>query len=167
MSTERIGDRIAELRGEMSQTELANRVRAITGESLSRAAIAQWEGGAVKNLRPENLLAVCEVFNVDPWTLVFGRFPKKARKANEQPPEMTDAIAVSDHEREILVLYRTLPEDTRETVRGIIKQIADAMSDSTPATKAAIGIAEQAPAHRVEEFGAKPRRSQKKRETKP
>jgi len=70
-----------------------------------------------------------------------------------------DELKPTDDERMMIVLYRTLPEETQETVRGIIRQIADAMSDSTPAMKAALGIAEQAPAHRVEEFGAKPRAS--------
>lgn len=166
MTAETIGERIAKLRGSMSQTELANRVKAITGESLSRAAIAQWEGGTVKNLRPENLLAVCEVFDVDPWSLVFGKFPKKAHEASEPESAMTDAIHVSDHEREILVLYRTLPDETKDVVRGLVKQIADAVSDSNPATKAAIGIADQAPAHRVEEFGTKPRSVQPKRKVR-
>lgn len=77
-----------------------------------------------------------------------------------------DELKPTDDERTMIVLYRTLPEGTQETVRGIIKQIADAMSDSTPALKAAIGIADQAPADKVEKFGAKPRRSHKKQEAK-
>ena len=77
-----------------------------------------------------------------------------------------DELKPTDDERMMIVLYRTLPEETQETVRGIIRQIADAMSDSTPAMKAALGIAEQAPAHRVEEFGAKPRSVQPKRKVR-
>lgn len=158
-----IGERIARLRGEMTQTELATRVKRITGESLSRAAIAQWEGGAVKNLRPENLLAVCEVFSVDPWTLVFGERRKKAAAVKSA---MTDTIEVSDAEREILVLFRTLPPDTQTALRERVKQLADIHSDARAATKAALGITDQASAEKVEAFGAKPRTVKSQGKTK-
>jgi phage repressor protein C with HTH and peptisase S24 domain len=49
----------------MSQEKVANAVRKITGETFSRAALAQIESGSTKNPKPFNLQAACDVLHID------------------------------------------------------------------------------------------------------
>lgn len=56
----------------LSRPQLAKKV------GLTRAAVNQWEADAVKGIKPENLLNVCEVLKIEPWWLVFGEGPQEA-----------------------------------------------------------------------------------------
>lgn len=54
----------------------------------TKGAISQWESDVVTNIRPENLLTLCEVYGTDPWYVVFGpdrkpppSAPKNRRRA--------------------------------------------------------------------------------------
>lgn len=47
---------------------------------LTRAAINQWETGTVKNIRPDNLINVCDELGVELRWLVTGEGPRYARK---------------------------------------------------------------------------------------
>lgn len=38
----------------------------------TKGAIAQWEGDLTPNIRPQNLLKLCEELGTDPWYIVFG-----------------------------------------------------------------------------------------------
>ena len=62
-----IGEILKEAREsrEMSQEEVAKAVRKLTGETFSRAALAQIESGATKNPKPYNLQAACDVLKID------------------------------------------------------------------------------------------------------
>lgn len=63
-----MGERIKEARDElgMGQAELGRLV------GVSGAAVSQWESGATKGLKPENLLAVADVLRVELQWLVHG-----------------------------------------------------------------------------------------------
>lgn len=67
-TNESIGQRIARLLHEsgMSQSELADRI------GLTKAAISQWVGDAVPNIRPHNLFALADALNTTPKYIVFG-----------------------------------------------------------------------------------------------
>jgi predicted transcriptional regulator len=47
---------------DLSQEDVAVKVRKLTGESFSRAALAQIESGETKNPKPRNLQAACCVY---------------------------------------------------------------------------------------------------------
>lgn len=48
----------------MSQEDVAAKVRKITGDTFSRAALAQIESGATKNPKPRNLQAACDAMGI-------------------------------------------------------------------------------------------------------
>lgn len=62
-----IGDVLKKAREslELSQEDIAAKVRKITGDSFSRAALAQIESGATKNPKPRNLQAACDAMGID------------------------------------------------------------------------------------------------------
>lgn len=62
---------------EMSQEEVAKAVRKLTGETFSRAALAQIESGSTKNPKPYNLQAACDVLNIDFRSALKGETAKK------------------------------------------------------------------------------------------
>lgn len=110
MST--IGERIKALRKEvhMSQQDVADGVKRRTGEGLSRPAVAQWEGESTKGLRPENLIAVADLFMVNVRWLVTGTGPRLA----------ADVKALSDIEARLVFMWRELAEkDQQDTLNYI------------------------------------------------
>lgn len=117
MTIETMGDRIRKLRGDMSQSELALRIKAITKDTLSREAVAQWEGGKTKSLKPENLLAVCDIFRIDPWELVYGQ-KRTASAAVDTPNSASPAeawpfdVSYAD--------FMRLPRDKRRQLVGLV-----------------------------------------------
>lgn len=65
---ETMGDRIRTLRSsrKLTQERLAEEM------GVSGAAISQWEKGNTKDLKLENFLRFCSIFNCDPLWLAFG-----------------------------------------------------------------------------------------------
>ena len=67
---ETIGDRIKKAReglpSEMKAVDLAKAV------GVSKEAVSQWESGAIKNIKPENLIKCADVLGVSIRWLVFG-----------------------------------------------------------------------------------------------
>lgn len=65
---ESLGQRIERLRKErnLSQQQVAHAAQ------VSRVAVTKWESGATKNLKLENLLAMCDLFGVPAETLISG-----------------------------------------------------------------------------------------------
>ena len=90
---ETISDRIAETRAALGYTQEA--VAAAVG--VSKSAVSHWETGNVKNLRPENLLALSDHFGVEPRWLISGRGPKSTNRA--------------PHEQEALLEWSSIFED--------------------------------------------------------
>lgn len=87
--SENMGDRLRRAREEAqtTQQELADYV------GVSRAAVAQWENGETKNVRPENLFKAAEKLGKSAKWLALGEGP-------ETPPEnMFDAISSLPRER--------------------------------------------------------------------
>lgn len=62
-----IGEILREVRElrDMSQEIVAAKVRKLTGENFSRAALSQIESGLTKNPKPHNLQAACDVLGID------------------------------------------------------------------------------------------------------
>lgn len=48
---------------------------------VTRAAVNQWEDGSVANIRPPNLLKLCDVLGIEVRWLVYGEGPKYAEKS--------------------------------------------------------------------------------------
>ena len=100
---ETIGERIERLRKErnLSQTQVA------AAAHVSRVAVTKWESGATKNLKLENLLAMCDLFGVPAEELISGtgvnmglRQPRPKYDNGLQSPPF------NDEERRILIAYR-------------------------------------------------------------
>jgi transcriptional regulator with XRE-family HTH domain len=75
-----MGDRIRDLRNSrrMSQEALGKEL------GVSGASISQWESGATPNIKPPNLLAFCQYFNVDVYWLVLGSESEDPLSGNRQ-----------------------------------------------------------------------------------
>lgn len=66
------GKRIKEEREALgwSQQDLANEISRLKKQKISRAAVAQWEGGSSKSQKPENLFAAAKAMGLSPqWVL--------------------------------------------------------------------------------------------------
>lgn len=88
-----IGERLLALRRERGGLEAATVARAI---GVTASALSQWERGAVKNLRPENLLRAARFYAVSlPW-LITGIGPRRIEEAE------------TESEATALVLFRRL-----------------------------------------------------------
>lgn len=83
---ETLGQRIERLRKErnLSQQQVASAAK------VSRVAVTKWESGVTKNLKLENLLAMCDLFGVSAEELISGvTSPAVARQSvatYEKPP---------------------------------------------------------------------------------
>ncbi len=77
-----MGDRIRRMREQKgwSMDQLARLI------GTTKGAVHQWETGLTVNIRPENLLRLCEEFGTDPWYVVFG--PER-RAPEPSPPNRT------------------------------------------------------------------------------
>ena len=94
----------------MSQQDVADGVKKRTGEGLSRPAVAQWEGESTKGLRPENLIAVADLFLVNVRWLVTGNGPRLA----------ADVKALSETEARLVLMWRDLEKiDQQDTLNYI------------------------------------------------
>lgn len=90
-----IGDRIKALR--LERGERLGDLGAAAG--LSASAVHQWESGTTKGLRPANLLAVADHYNVAIRWLVSGAGPKRVTETK------------TDFEYQALDLFRKLTDD--------------------------------------------------------
>lgn len=66
--------KFARLSKKFSQQKLANSMYNIGFGRISRAAIAQWESGATKNISGSHLLNFARVVGADPEIIIFGKF---------------------------------------------------------------------------------------------
>lgn len=101
---ETIGDRIARLRRErrLSQQQVADAAR------VSRVAVTKWERGATKNLKQENLLAICSLFGVSAEELISG--VSHINKLNQtQPTYQKNSYSnnLTLEETAVITAYRT------------------------------------------------------------
>lgn len=114
-----LGERIKERRMELgvSQAELARQV------GVKPQAVTQWESGATKSLRPENLLRTRDVLGTTVDWLVYGRDPQGPRaEIREAPPPYT---------ADILRLARAI-ESLSALDRAHLQAVADAFAKSAP-----------------------------------
>lgn len=106
---ETLGERIERLRKErnLSQQQVASAAQ------VSRVAVTKWESGATKNLKLENLLAMCDLFGVSAEELISGAdsalYIRQVRAKYENSPS---GLSLSDEEGRIVAAYRrkTRPE---------------------------------------------------------
>lgn len=99
--------RIAEL--------LADRV----GEPISRTAIAEWETGATKKLRPQFVNALSTIL---PMTV--------SEAVQAMGYETTEGPRLTDEERQLLAMYRRLKPDLRRAVRRVAQELHEPLEDS-------------------------------------
>ena len=91
-------------------------------EGISRAAVAQWETGSTRNLRPENLIAVGEITGYSVAWIATGRGDKyhvdevSPGAAEPAAPPYLTAEAV-----ELAKKWMNLPTDTRELIARFVK----------------------------------------------
>lgn len=75
-----------ELKG-WSQQRLADEIAKIKGETISRAAIAQWEAGSSKSQKPENFFAAAKALGLNPYWVLDGSGDKHLSPSSDtQPP---------------------------------------------------------------------------------
>lgn len=131
-------ERIRKLRGDRTQSEVARAV------GVTREAISQWESGGIKDLKPDNLLAVADYFGVSIRWLVTGRDSRgpplaeaavgdtrKSGYALSQPPltsvsnhggALPRPLAEPDLDPNVLALARaieSLPTDARASLQKV------------------------------------------------
>ena len=81
-----MGEKIAELRGEMTQAALAAAI------GISRTAMNRVESGA-RSLNLREMLALANVLGVDPDKLLYDEAPIFAMRSDADPVAVEDAIA--------------------------------------------------------------------------
>lgn len=100
---ETLGERIERLRKErnLSQQQVASAAQ------VSRVAVTKWESGATKNLKLENLLAMCELFGVSAEELISGaESALYIRQVRAKYETGVLSLPVSDEESRVLAAYR-------------------------------------------------------------
>ncbi len=118
---ENIGTRIREEREK--QKKSARSLASVVG--VSPAAVAMWENGQTKNLRPENLLAVADELGVTIRWLITGRGQKTAPiNAAAEEPGHYNRINLSADGIEVCQQWEKLPREAREQVRQYIYLLA-------------------------------------------
>ena len=75
------GERIRQLRkqADITQAELAKKV------GVSQPAVASWESGASKTVKPEHLIIISDLFSVSPAWLATGKNKKNQSFLNQLP----------------------------------------------------------------------------------
>lgn len=94
------GERIKEEREALgwSQQRLANEIAKIKKEKISRAAVAQWEGGSSKTQKPENLFAAAKAMGLSPqWVLDETGEKRMTAPAKENVVAVNTPVSLSDH----------------------------------------------------------------------
>lgn len=86
-----LGDRIktARLAAQKSQQQLGD------AAGISRSAVAQWESGETKNIRPGHLFRAARFLGVSPEWLATGRGPQ-AQVREEPPAEYSRRVPLAD-----------------------------------------------------------------------
>lgn len=100
---ETIGERIVRLRKErnLSQLQVANAAQ------VSRVAVTKWESGATKNLKLENLLAMCDLFGVSAEELISGIEPvTQVNQDRATYIAKSNQVSANSEERLLLTAYR-------------------------------------------------------------
>jgi SOS-response transcriptional repressor LexA len=80
---------------DLSQEDVAVKVRKLTGESFSRAALAQIESGETKNPKPRNLQAACDVLGIDFRSALDGKLVEIS--INAMLPGLSSDIAIESN----------------------------------------------------------------------
>jgi transcriptional regulator with XRE-family HTH domain len=115
-----IGDRIKALRQERG--ERLGDLGAAAG--LSASAVHQWESGTTKGLRPANLVAVADHYNVSIRWLVTGVGPQRVTETR------------TEFEFQAIELFRKLTEDGQHAALAHLNWMA--AQESTDAAPSAI-----------------------------
>jgi transcriptional regulator with XRE-family HTH domain len=109
-----IGDRIklARKAAKLSQADVAARL------GITASAISQWENGAVVNVRPANLLALCEALQVRAEWLVTGKEPM--RPTSREDRAILDLLAqlTPEQRRSFLALAAAFRQPDGEASDG-------------------------------------------------
>ena len=100
---ETIGERIERLRKERSLSQL----QVATAAQVSRVAVTKWESGATKNLKLENLLAMCDLFGVSAEELISGtKTALNLSQSRAKYDTTASGMTINTEERQILTAYR-------------------------------------------------------------
>jgi transcriptional regulator with XRE-family HTH domain len=114
-----------------TQQELADKIAKIIGGKISRASIAQWEGGG--GLRPENVFAAADVMGIEPRWVVFEKGEKSASAspvsaadyAETQTETSANLHQLSEEEIALLRDWRELLPEKRDPHAKAIRRDAD------------------------------------------
>lgn len=138
------GERIryARLHLDISQDELARRVRQTGGGKVSKSLVSQWERDSVKNPNNANLLAIAAVTGFTPTWLIHGKEPKRQTVASRgevagiDVDRLTRAIAAA---KSALDADALMPSRAARVIAALYETLMDApgLDDSTLATFAA------------------------------
>ena len=141
---ETLGQRIKRLREEraLSQQQVA------TAANVSRVAVTKWENGQTANLKLENLLSICDLFDVAVEDLIRGeRTTKQSRNAGglalsggaEAPELMARYVGSSDVCRALVDLTlrgrEPLPEWANKSIGRHLQSLLDDINEALPDEK--------------------------------
>lgn len=120
------GKRIKDERNDKhwSQQKLANEISRIKGESISRAAIAQWEIGSSKTQTPENFFAAAQALGLNPQWVLNGSGEKYATQKSERASDADNHVA-----EEPKVTYNVAFKTQRDHKIEELMELAKSMSD--------------------------------------
>ncbi|MCG9078961.1 helix-turn-helix transcriptional regulator [Laribacter hongkongensis] len=104
-----IATRIKKLREarNLTQKQVADAVK------VSRVAVTKWENGETENLKLDNLLNICKLFDIGVEGLISGK--------DEITQKNTQSEHLSEHDRDLVIKYATADEQTKALVDIALK----------------------------------------------
>lgn len=102
------GERIKEEREALgwSQQKLANEIAKIKKEKISRAAVAQWEGGSSKTQKPDNLFAAAKAMGLSPQWILDETGEKHISTPTKVISEVVNASVLLSEHPDLLAVHR-------------------------------------------------------------
>lgn len=131
--------RYARLHIEVSQDELAKRVRKISGGKVSKSLVSQWERDSINNPNNANILAIAAVTGFTPEWLITGKGSMRQTVASRQEAAATDGVRLARAVAAAMKAMKVSGVDARRAARvigGLYDTLLDApeLDDSTLAT---------------------------------
>jgi transcriptional regulator with XRE-family HTH domain len=122
---ETLGDRIERLRNakQLTQQQLAKII------GVSRVAVTKWESGATKNMKLDNLLALCDLFELGAESLISGTYNLHVRQ--DVTNYRTSLHRLTPSEFALLKAYNAAPVEVKMAVDRVLLIHSETNSDFT------------------------------------